>query len=292
MISKSFQEYYELQKGKIVTQFNLAKKFYSVEAIHEMRVEIKKLRAFFNIVEWINPDFLAKNNFKKIKKIFKSAGTIRDIHVQQKLTMNWIKKLNIELSEYYNHLKQLEIKRQPQFNAISKKFKPNEFDKNWNKIYESLNILPQNFIQFKIEERFYRLVENLLNFKDKTPFTLEDYHKIRILSKETRYSLEILQFFFPEVGQFDQLNLKIRDLHRALGHWHDDEMGQLMLKDFVENFSEETFFNRNSYNEFIIHLEDDKKKWITTFEKRWKEFIEFLNHEGPLNLIETKFSLN
>lgn len=292
MIPKSFQEYYQLQKDKIITHFNLAIKFYGVKSIHEMRVEIKKLRAFFNIVEWINPDFPAKSNFKKIRTIFKSAGKIRDIHVQQTLTMSWIKKLNIELSEYYNHLKQLEIKKQPQFNAISKKFKTSEFDKNWNKIYESLDILPQNFIQFKIEERFYQLVDRLLNFKDKTPFTLEDYHKIRILSKETRYSLEILQTFFPEVGQFDKLNLKLRDLHRALGHWHDDEMGLIMLKDFIENFSVETFFNRNSYDEFIIHLEDNKKKWITTFEKRWKKFIEFLNNEGSLNIIETKFSMN
>lgn len=292
MIPKSFQEYYQGQTAEIVRHYNLAKKFFDVWAIHEMRVNIKRLRAFFYLVEWINPDFQAKKNFLKIRKIFKSAGKIRDIHMQQELTMGWIKKSKLEVSEYYNYLKQQELKQHPQFSTVCKKFKINEFDKNWIKIQDSLNILPENFIQFKTEERFYHLIDKLIEFKNKTSFTLEDYHNIRILAKETRYALEIFQTFFAETKHFEELNLKIRDLHRALGKWHDSEVGLLSLNDFIENFSEQLFFNRTSYNKFIENLEQGKKEWISTFEKRWKEFIDFLDNDSSLKLIETKFSLN
>lgn len=292
MLPKTFEEYYFIQTENILRHYNIAKKFSDVEGIHEMRVEIKKLRAFFNLVEWINPDFQTIKYFSKIRNLFKSAGRIRDIHIQQELTMHWVKKANLEVSEYYNYLKQQELKNQAQFSKTCKRFKTTEFDKSWIIIQDSLNILPQNYIQFKSEERFYKLIENLIHYKEKAEFAGDDYHKIRILSKESRYTLDILQTCFPEIGQFEVLDLKLRDLHRALGKWHDNEVNLLSIKDFLENFSGQSFFNRNSYDQFIQNLEQDKKKWLLNFEERWKEFNEFLNHKDAFNFLETKFSLN
>jgi len=289
---KSFKDYYHSQAEKIVMQYDLARKYFDSKAIHEMRVEIKRFRAFFNLVEWINPDFQAQKNFKKIRVIFKAAGKIRDIHVQQEVTRTQIAESNLEVSEYYNHLKQQVIRKQPAFSGVAKTFKINEFNKNWIKIDSALNILPENYIQFKTEERFYSLIDDLISYKEKAPFTANDYHKIRILSKETRYALEILQTCFPELDHFEDLNLKIRDLHRALGKWHDDEIGLLFLYDFMENYADQSFFQKKSYDRFIKNLEQEKKQCLATFEKQWKEFLEMLNHKGSFSFIESKFSLN
>ena len=292
MIPKTFEKYYSAQTEKILTYYNLANKLCDVEGIHEMRVEIKRLRAFFNLAEWINPDFKKKKNFSKIRNLFKSAGRVRDIHVQQELTIAWMKKADLEISEYYNYLKQQELKKQSQFSKACNRFRTDEFEKNWHIIRDSLNILPENYIQFKSDERLHFLLENLIHYREKTGFIGDDYHKIRILSKETRYTLEILQTCYPEISKFDVLNSKLRDLHRALGKWHDIEVGLFSIKDFIENYSAQSFFNRNSYDQFIQNLEQDKKKWLSKFEEHWKEFNEFLNHKDTLNFYETKFSAN
>lgn len=292
MSPKSFEEYYHSHSDKITGHYELARKFFDVDGIHEMRVEIKKLRAFFNMVEWINPDFQAKKNFKNISMLFKAAGKIRDIHVQQEMTRNRMTQSNLEVSEYYNHLKQQELQKRPKFSEAAKAFNIREFEKRWSRINSALNILPENYIQYKTEERFYRLVDDLISYKGKTRFTATDYHKIRILSKETRYALEILQTCFPEIEHFDDLNLRIRDLHRALGKWHDDEVALLSLNDFMENESNKPFFNKDSYDQFIQDLEKEKTECLAAFEKHWKEFLEMLNHEGSFGFIESKFSLN
>lgn len=107
-----------------------------------------------------------------------------------------------------------------------------------------------------------------------------------------------LQQAFPEIGKSEGLNLKIRDLHRALGKWHDDEVGLHMLKYFLENFPTRQFFNRSSYDRFLEILEKDKIEWLTKFDNRWRVFMEFLAREGlqPIRIsndfMMTKFSPN
>jgi len=117
-----FGAYYRAQEQKIRQHFLPAVSVFDEEGIHELRVDIKRLRAFFHLISHINPIFRPEKDMQKIQKLFKSAGQIRDIHVQQELARENISSLDLELSEYVNFLKEKEWKARKRFSKAGNKF--------------------------------------------------------------------------------------------------------------------------------------------------------------------------
>ncbi len=276
MILECFEEYYRSQHEKIERNYFLAVKYHDEDGIHDMRVEIKRLRAFFRLVEGINPNFQAKPNLKKIQKLFKSAGRVRDIHVQQELVRKWISKLNLEVSEYYNFLKQKELEVRQAFSASNKKFDMGLFERNWAIISRNLAVLPPDYIKSKTKQRMKNALNDLIKYKNKESFVEEEYHDIRIKSKETRYTLEIYQKCIPSRQPLNLLNDALRSLHQTLGRWHDDDIGLQFLEGFQEEFPDQTFFSPDSYLMLADGLKKEKTDLLNEFEKRWKKFLNLL----------------
>ncbi|MCK4931296.1 MAG: CHAD domain-containing protein [Candidatus Aminicenantes bacterium] len=266
--------YYGNLQRIVEENYNLAVRFADVEGVHDMRVGIKRLRAYFNLIEWINPVFQAKQNLKPIRRLFKASGKIRDIHVQQELIRRWVTELDLEMSEYYNFLKQKETEERKRFaDFAKKKFDLKVFQSNWTLIQNVLSFISTEYIQFKSEERFNAQIEELIKFKEKENFVEDDYHAIRILSKETRYTLEVLQTCFPPKNIWTQLNETLRKVHQALGRWHDDDVSFLFLDGFLLSYAGKSFFDRNSYVKYKKSLVDDKMKQLAEFEQRWLDFL-------------------
>jgi len=276
MILECFEEYYRSQHEKIGKNYFLAVKYHNEDGIHDMRVEIKRLRAFFRLIEGINPNFQAKPNLKKIQKLFKAAGTVRDIHVQLELVRKWMTKPDLELSEYYNFLKQKEVEVRQTFSASNKKFDFGIFDKNWTIICGYLTVLPPDYIKFKIKQRMKNALMDLIKDKNKESFVEQEYHDIRIKSKETRYTLEIYQKCIPYRQPLNLLNDALRSLHQTLGRWHDDDVGLQFLRGFQEEFSDQTFFSPDSYLMLTDRLTKEKTDLLNEFEKRWRKFLNLL----------------
>jgi CHAD domain-containing protein len=113
----------------------------------------------------------------------------------------------------------------------------------------------------------------LIKFKEKENFVEDDYHAIRILSKETRYTLAVLQTCFPPKNIWAQLNESLRKVHQALGRWHDDDVALLFLDGFLLGYAGKSFFDRDSYVKYKKNLADDKMKQMAEFEQRWMEFL-------------------
>ncbi len=274
MYPESLWTHYGNLQRIVEENYNLAVRFADVEGVHDMRVGIKRLRAYFNLIEWINPVFQAKQNLKPIRRLFKAAGKIRDIHVQQELMMRWATELNLEMSEYYNFLKQKETQERKRFTDFAKKkFDLKVFQSNWTLIQNVLSFISTEYIQYKSEERFNAQIEELIKFMEKENFVEDDYHAIRILSKETRYTLEVLQACFPPKNIWTQLNETLRKVHQALGRWHDDDESLLVLDGFLLSYAGKSFFDRNSYVKFKKSLADDKLKQMAEFEQRWLDFL-------------------
>lgn len=266
--------YYGNLQRIVEENYNLAVRFADVEGVHDMRVGIKRLRAYFNLIEWINPVFQAKQNLKPIRRLFKAAGKVRDIHVHQELLRRWATELDLEMSEYYNFLKQKETEERKRFaDFAKKKIDLKVFQSNWTLIQNVLSFISTEYIQYKSEERFKTQIEELIKFKEKENFVEDDYHAIRILSKETRYTLEVLQTCFPPKNIWTQLNEALRKVHQALGRWHDDDMSLLFLDGFLLSYAGKSFFDRNSYIKYKKSLSDDKIRQMAEFEQSWMDFL-------------------
>jgi CHAD domain-containing protein len=269
--------YYGNLQRIIEENYNLAVKYTDEDGVHDMRVAIKRLRAYFNLIEWINPVFQAKEILKPIRRLFKAAGRIRDIHVQQELVRKWASELDLEMSEYYNFLKQNEMEERKRFLPSVKKFDLGIFQKNWVLIQNILAFISTEYIQYKAEERLNLQIEELIKFREKENFIEDDYHAIRILAKETRYTLEVLQTCFPPKDDWKKLNEALRKVHQALGRWHDDDVARQFLDNFLHLYFRKRFYDRSSYTKYKRNLTNDKRKQLKEFEQRWTEFLVLTN---------------
>lgn len=270
--------YYGNLQRIITENYKLAVGFADVEGVHDMRVGIKRLRAYFDLIEWINPVFQAKKSMKPVRRLFKAAGRVRDVHVQQELVRRWASEWDLEMSEYYNFLKLKEMEERKRFADFAKrKFDRQIFPINRTLIHNVLSFISNEYIQYKSEERFSTQIEELIAFKEKESFVEDDYHAIRILSKETRYTLEVLQTCLPPKDVWKLLNETLRKIHQALGRWHDDDVSLIFLDGFLTSYKGRSFFDRNSYSKYKKSLRGDKAKQMADFEQSWLEFLAVIN---------------
>ncbi len=276
MFPDGFYEYYDNQHQKIRTSFELASKYFDVEGIHELRVEIKRQRAFFDLIEAINPNFHAHQNLQKIRKLFKAAGALRDLHIAQAAIRKWTQALSLQLSEYYNFLVQRESVVRPEFSAACKKFSFGVFKKNGEHIINLIQYLPADYAQFKTQQQFEGIIAQLIEFRSKTGLATEDYHKIRILAKAARYTLEIPQLCFVTNDRLNQLNGALQEVHQALGKWHDDEIVMQAFEAFTVDNSAPTWFDQQSYQIFPKKLRQEKTRLLRTFEAKWDKLMGIL----------------
>lgn len=271
--------YYGNLQRLIEENYNLAVKYSDEDGIHDMRVAIKRLRAYFNLIEWINPIFQAKQTLKPVRRLFKAVGKIRDIHVQQGLVRKWTSELDLEMSEYYNFLKHYEMEERKRFLPSAKKFNLRIFQEYWSMIQNTLAFISTEYIQYKSEERLNSQIEELIKFREKRNFIEDDYHAIRILAKETRYTLEVMQTCFPSKDDWEKLNEALRKVHQALGRWHDDDVAWQFLDNFLFMCKGKKFYDRSSYTKYKRSLTYDKKKQLKEFEQRWIEFLAVVNQD-------------
>jgi len=245
------------------------------EGIHDLRVEIKRLKAFFNFIEGMNPSFKSKKNFREIRTLFKAWGKIRDIQVQQSLAREWESKLHRDLSPYYNFLKQEEIEAWKPFFRAGEKFNLELLTQKKKRIRKALKELSTSLARSKAVERLNGLIYRLIEFGESPILKEAELHQVRILLKETRYTLEISQGCFPDLGIQDEQIGRLRDLHQILGKWHDAEVTLQFLEAFKSEAGDPEFFKGPAYRELFRYIQKEKATLRTKFEDPWKDFILF-----------------
>ncbi len=279
MFQNLLLQHYLSRYNKIKNNYLIAVKDSDPEGFHDMRVEIKQMRAFFNLIEYLNPEFNSKKNFKVFRRLFKAAGIVRDVHVQQDQTKEFEKKLNREFPGYNSFLKQRETDTIMQFSEFSSKFDIDSLAKRKKMIAKATNDIPINSAESKAANRFNDLIDKLFELKNNEDSGEEKYHQIRILLKETRYTLEILLECFPDLDLRIELNEELRGLHRILGKWHDDDIGIEFLQMFKTADKNEQVIDTNTFNEVLNKLKEEKKYLLTQFENKWNDFVVLLNQE-------------
>jgi len=268
----------------------MAATYFDPDGVHDLRVEIKQLRAFFRLIEWITPTFTAKKNIRNIRKLFKSAANLRDIHVQQMLTRSWAKDLGVFLSEYYNTLKQKELPARKQFSAFVKQFDlQREVTGNNKRMSRSLGKLSDAYVSSKTQARISQLLRQIIEYGSENRLQAEHLHQVRILTKETRYTVHVAQCCFPELGYSDELDRQLRGLHQVLGKWHDTEIALEHIDEFLSESRDEfvgtlddsPLTEMSVYEKLFQKLQKGKTTLLSTFEERWNEFMLFVNKQQP-----------
>jgi len=247
----------------------------STGAIHEMRVALKRLRTFFNLVESIDPGFVAEESFAPARKLFRAAGKLRNLHVIEAKVREASTAASLELSEYYNWLKEHERREGKKFGRARRGFRKDFFGSAWKAMAPYLEGPAAARVKRSSEERLLVLLREIKGERSMPP-GVRRLHFLRTRTKEARYTLEILQECGLTGDDQARLNERLKDVHQSLGRWHDEEIVLGSLREFRRRRAPGPLVSFKSYLEFSRLAREHKAESLATFEAARAALLAFL----------------
>ena len=274
----SFKAAYDRQAGYFRDRYVTASRFQTSDAIHDTRVSLKRLRAFFNLVEAVNPFFRADRSFAPARRLFRAAGKLRNLQVLLARARQAAKDEGLELSEYYNWLKTNELEERTSFGRACEKFGDGFFASAWGSIASSVEGLTDGEITVSAEGKLAGILQELREERDPAE-GIERLHMLRIRSKEARYTLEIFQEGRPPDDDRVALDGLLKSVHQSLGRWRDDVVEIESLRRFQETRDRGALFSSRSYISMFRSTEKRKAEHLAQFEAAWKALSELLHRD-------------
>lgn len=234
MNSESLIAYFHNQKEILVKTLPKAKKNQDIEAIHNLRVSIKTIKAILLLIEYLSDDkFIVKKHFKILRTLFKTTGKIRDIQIQQQIIDEISAISNSIFSEYVNYLNDLERRSIKKFVKKCKKINTKLISRMDSDIHEAICYLNTE----EIKERALDFVSKqfiVIQELRKQTIAKEKWHKIRIELKKALYIIELINSFFEPNEKYQDLIAQIKELGEIIGNWHDRDITYSQLKQFIK----------------------------------------------------------
>lgn len=203
------------------------------DGVHDMRVAIKRLRAFLQLVESLNGDFVAKNNFKPFKRFAKNTGVLRDLHVQQELVGKYTDELELDLCPYESFLRQYERESYNSFLGFSEKDPLSHIKPVKKCIQAALGTLSPVWAETKAIGCLYNMRNHLILLCSGSEPSDDGLHIIRKLTKSIHYTHDIVLTCFDNVDEGKEYRDTVISTHKMLGNWHDYAVSIGYLDEFI-----------------------------------------------------------
>jgi CHAD domain-containing protein len=227
------------------------------EALHKFRVQIKKIKAMLSLIEGSSNEKGLLKQFKPVRKIFKSAGYVRDAHVHLQLSSAY----GFKNEEFENNQQRIIEEGTIEFQNKSKKITSNI--KNTHK--ELKKQLP-SVSNDSIAQYYKQQMEQIAVNFTVSGFT-EDMHTNRKLIKILIYNHKFAGEVLSSELNFNKPYLD--KLQEAIGKWHDNVLAaQLFSTPPLNDKPIVTRINRINagIKRTITSLADDFLKKATTFD--------------------------
>lgn len=177
------------------------------ELLHLIRVELKKLKAIYNLISFCYGGFNSSKEFKPLKEIFRKAGKIREVFLTKKLFSEY--KIKIAAEEF-NDKTEIELISAFRENALRfKKIAENNF-KNIEIYFDKVN---SNCLR-----KFLFIKKHELQKQIYPEINESNLHEERKIIKEIIYLTSI------SVRGKKNINPLYDEIQNTIGKWHDKQM--------------------------------------------------------------------
>ncbi len=180
------------------------------ENLHQLRVSIKKIKAVIVMADRISDQSLIEQYFSAYRLIFKKAGAIREIALQQKHFAKAAANTKLKNTNR-NEL----IKLNKEF-VTSTPLLLKEVQNNKQQIAKSLALIPYKAINSYCTQRIKKLPKQWKQVKSK-----EEIHKFRKKLKQVLYCTQLLNTHDRKELLSTKKITQIDTLQNLIGKWHD-----------------------------------------------------------------------
>jgi CHAD domain-containing protein len=222
---KELVTYFKTRKNALNLILEKAPESYTVENFHELRVEIKKMKALFELTAFCNRNFKPRKTFKPYSVIFKQAGRVREHQLQQTILEE--QPSFTLLKKYPNQLKKLETKEIQKFFLLANKRLTKKLKEKYPIIIDFLAKTGKKKVK-RYRNRMRKEIKKLIR---KDIFKKNEMHHFRKRLKVYQYNEKI----FP-IDPSRKLISTQTVLSDILGEWHDYEVAILHLKKTIPSY--------------------------------------------------------
>jgi len=211
--------YYDKRSREFKRQFQLARGEFTQKPIHHLRVSLKKIRALFRLIEYLDPDFSQKENFRTLRKIFKEAGLIRNIQVQTDLMSRFNQPGDRRFRAY---LDDLAIEAKIRFSENLAGVDPQILHPISQEVQAAVTRIPCDGLTDRVSDFILDKIRSTTghfhngNGQDRM-------HRSRIFLKDAYYMLQMIHGFDVRSESVAPLLDRMNQLQSVFGTWHDWE---------------------------------------------------------------------
>ncbi len=233
-IDKLFEKYLEKFENEFLNTINTNDE----EAIHDLRVSVKKLRALFLFIDEAGfANMKSYSYFDNLKKVFKRAGKVREYQIHK----NILQEYEQSIGEKFPALQKYINKNISDYQGAFHEFMPGL---TFRELYKTADQLHKKIDGISDKELNKKLLKFIKTRVDECHSFLFDYqyeihlHQIRKYLKHIRFIIgqkigDVHELFEKEIDFKD--TRKIEDI---LGDWHDRDEFARELKAFEDQLTQ------------------------------------------------------
>jgi len=188
---------------------------YKKSSIHQFRVDIKKLRAFYRLLSLQTGEAQALKLPRKLKKMYRDLGKIRDLQQHKESIASWSRKIGIDapghlLAQLKHQLKKQSAKKRV---VLPEKYFLRQAEKTNQQ-------LPEQFSMETLQSFFRQKKEAIRVIIERGRFEDDELHTIRKSIKDMLYVSAIytddlksaLPLLFLQAGETEKMDILAQDI--------------------------------------------------------------------------------
>lgn len=209
-----------------------AEKDFDENAIHKIRVTIKKLRALASFLKFADPALPLKEDLRAVRILFRAAGQLRDIQVREKLQKDLgltdKKALNAFFEEQHKQKKEARKNLKTQLAVFGEA----EVKTLHHVLKEHLSGFPTSQIE-EMARDYLHTLRHSIQGDIARPSGKIPFHDIRKKVKKIQYLLLLFADWSTDTSFLSTDDMeRVETLQTALGDWHDREVLLQQLSGF------------------------------------------------------------
>lgn len=209
------------------------------EAIHDLRVSIKKIRALFLFFK--EAGFAdVKSDYKylrKLKDVFKKAGKLREYHIHKNLLEEYQQRTGTDFNALAQYIEEQEKEARQAYHDFMPGLELRKLYQTADQLHKAIDNIPSKNLNKKLYNFIKSRVDECHGFMFEQHYE-QHLHQIRKYLKHIRFIIgqkigNIHEMFENEIDFKD--TKKVEDI---LGEWHDRDEFRKLLDEFYNQLDE------------------------------------------------------
>lgn len=221
---KALQKYFKKRKSAITFFLEQQQESFTADTFHTLRLELKKLKALFDLINSCSKNFKQKKIAKPFQLIFSQAGKIRELQVDEALLEEHFG--SDYVIQYRNDLKKIVMEETKKFFLTTTP----SFAEKLQKKYIKINAVLRKVNKKRTNRYMGKKRTEIEKLLHKKSLKNKQMHALRKRLKEYQFNQKIF-----DSNNKNKLLPDKNALPELLGEWHDCQMVIQHLKKAIKS---------------------------------------------------------